>query len=92
MIEPRTAIVHEWFVNYAGSERVVEQMLQVSPEAELHALVDFLKGEERHYIGGRAVHTSFIQRLPFANPKFRSYLPLFPMAIEGLTCETMTSS
>lgn len=82
--QAKTAIVHEWFVNYAGSERVVEQMLHVSPEAQLHALVDFLKPEERHYIGGRKVNTSFIQGLPFANPKFRTYLPLFPMAIEGL--------
>jgi glycosyltransferase involved in cell wall biosynthesis len=28
------------------------------------------------------VHTSFIQHLPWANPHFRQYLPLMPLAIE----------
>lgn len=80
---PKIAIAHEWFVNYAGSERVVEQMLLVTPEAKLHALVDFLKAEERGYLGGRKANTSFIQNLPFAKNHFRKYLPLFPAAIEG---------
>jgi glycosyltransferase involved in cell wall biosynthesis len=32
----------------------------------------------------KPVCTSFIQRLPFAKTKFRSYLPLFPLAAEAL--------
>lgn len=80
----KQAIVHEWFVNYAGSERVVEQMLHVSPDAQVHALVDFLKENERFYLGGRKAKTTFLQHLPFANPRFRTYLPLFPLAIESL--------
>ena len=55
----KVALVHEWFVNYAGAERVVEQMLQAFPEAELFALVDFLEGADRHYLGGRSVNTTF---------------------------------
>lgn len=78
----RTAIVHEWFVNYAGSERVVECMVDVFPESELFALVDFLKAHERDYIKYKKVHTSFIQKLPFAESSFRTYLPLFPLAVE----------
>jgi len=81
-IEPKVALVHEWFVNYAGAERVVEQMLHAFPQAELFALVDFLKGDERHYLGGREVQTSFIQNLPFAKKHFRNYFSLFPMAVE----------
>ena len=41
-IEPRVAIVHEWLVNYAGSERVTEQLLRMYPDADLFAVVDFL--------------------------------------------------
>lgn len=82
--QPRTAIVHEWFVNYAGSERVVEQMLNVTPDAGLFALVDHLKENERGYLGGRKAKTTFIQNLPFSNPKFRAYLPWFPQAIESI--------
>jgi glycosyltransferase involved in cell wall biosynthesis len=77
----RVALVHDWFASYYGSERVVEQILACFPEADLFALVDLL-GDDRGFLGGRPVTTSFIQRLPFANPRFRHYLPLFPLAIE----------
>lgn len=78
----RVALVHEWFVSYAGSEKVVEQILRLFPQAELFAVVDFLADGERDFLGGRKVTTSFIQRLPGARKKFRNYLPLMPIAIE----------
>ena len=78
----KVAIVHEWFVNYAGSERVVEQMLKCFPEADLFAVVDFLKKEERGFIMNKPVTTSFIQSLPLARTKYRTYLPLMPLAVE----------
>lgn len=78
----KVAIVHEWFVNYAGSERVVEQILLCYPNADLFAVVDFLGPEERGFIGNRPVTTSFIQRLPGARKRYRNYLPLMPIAVE----------
>jgi len=78
----KVAIVHEWFVNYAGSEKVVEEILKVFPQADLFALVDFLPDDERGFLGGRRAHTSFIQRLPKARSAFRNYLPLMPLAVE----------
>jgi glycosyltransferase involved in cell wall biosynthesis len=80
----RVAIVHEWLDTYAGSERVLEQMLAVWPEADLYALCDFLPDRERGFLGGRTPRTSFIQRLPFARKRFRLYLGLMPLAIESL--------
>jgi glycosyltransferase involved in cell wall biosynthesis len=80
----KVAIVHEWLDTYAGSERVLEQMLAVWPEAELFALCDFLPDRERAFLGGRTPRTSFIQRLPFARKRFRAYLGLMPLAIESL--------
>ncbi len=79
----RIAIVHEWFVNHAGSEKVVEQMLQVFPQADVFALVDFLPEGKRSYLGGKEVKTSFIQRLPFSRNHFRNYFFLFPLAVES---------
>lgn len=78
----KTAVVHEWLVTYAGSERVCEQMLLLYPQAELFSLVDFLSDDLRKFIQFRPVHTSFIQKLPFARRRFRNYLPLMPLAIE----------
>ena len=78
----RVAIVHEWLASHAGSEKVVEQILQIYPEAELFSLVDFLAPEQRSFIGHRPVKTSFLQQLPFAKKAFRNYLPLMPLAVE----------
>lgn len=80
----KVAIVHEWLDTYAGSERVLEQMLAVFPEADLYALCDFLPEAERGFLGGRTPRTTFIQRLPFARRRFRNYLGLMPLAIESL--------
>ncbi|MCU0569819.1 MAG: glycosyltransferase family 4 protein [Oculatellaceae cyanobacterium Prado106] len=78
----KTAVIHEWLVTYAGSERVVEQILSIYPEADLFSLVEFLPDALKDFIQHKSVQTSFIQKLPFANPKFRQYLPLMPLAIE----------
>jgi glycosyltransferase involved in cell wall biosynthesis len=78
----KVAIVHEWLEHYAGSERVVAQLLQCYPQADMFAIVDFLPAAERAFLGGRAVQTSFIQRLPLARRRFRNYLQLMPLAVE----------
>lgn len=79
----KIAIVHDWFVTYAGAEKVVEQMLDVFPEADLFSVVDHL-GENRGFIKNKEVKTTFIQKLPFSKKKYRNYLPLMPLAIEQL--------
>lgn len=78
----RVAIVHDWLVTYAGAERVLEQILNIYPEADLFSLVDFLPNENRKFILNKKVNTSFIQKLPKAEMHYRNYLPLMPLAIE----------
>ncbi|CAG9208180.1 glycosyltransferase family 4 protein [Burkholderia vietnamiensis] len=78
----RVAIVHDWLVTYAGAERVLEQIIACFPDADLFSLVDFL--DDRAFVRGKPVTTSFIQKLPFARTKYRGYLPLMPLAIEQL--------
>ena len=78
----KIALVTDWYDVYAGSERVEEQILNVFPEADVFSLVDHLPDEIRGFLGGRKVHTSFIQKLPFSKNHFRSYLFLMPIAIE----------
>jgi len=83
-IKLKTAIVHEWLVNYAGSEKVVESFINIYPDADVFTLVDFLDDDLRNIIlKGKHSHTSFIQHLPYAKKQHRKYLPLFPKAIES---------
>lgn len=78
----RVAVVHEWLVTHAGSEKVVEQILKLFPEADVFSLVDFLTADQRDFIQHKPVTTSFIQRLPWARKHFRQYLFLMPFAVE----------
>lgn len=78
----KVAIIHDWLVTYAGAERVLEQMLQVYPDADLFSIVEFLEKKDRSFILDKKVNTSFIQILPFSKKIYRSYLPLMPLAIE----------
>lgn len=78
----KTAIVHDWLVTYAGAERALEQILSLYPEADLYSLVDFIPQDQRAFIRNKKVKTSFLQSLPFAKNKYRSYLPFMPFAIE----------
>lgn len=80
----KVAIVHDWLVTYAGAERVLEQLLNIFPEADLYSIVDFLPENNRAFIKNKKVTTSFIQNLPKAKTKYRNYLPLMPLAIEQL--------
>ncbi|NYH19511.1 glycosyltransferase family 4 protein [Paraburkholderia bryophila] len=76
----RVAIVHDWLVAPGGAEKVLEQIIECFPDADLFSLVDFL--EDRRPLGGKPVTTSFIQRLPFARRRYRAYLALMPLAVE----------
>ena len=80
----KIALVHEWFVDYSGSERVVEQMLNCFPQADVFCLVDFLAEDGRGFLQNKPTKRTFIQNLPFSFKKFRNYLPLMPLAIEQL--------
>ena len=78
----KVAAVHEWLDTYAGSERVLEEILAMYPQADVFVMVDFLPAAQRAFLRGRRVTTSFIQHLPFARKRFRWYLPLMPFAVE----------
>ena len=82
--KPRIAIVHDWLTVYGGGEKVLEKMLETWPEADLFSVVDFVPENLRFFLKGRTPKTTFIQRLPWAKTRYRSYLPLMPLAIEQL--------
>ena len=81
----RIAIVHDWLVTDAGAEKVLKNIIDVYPNADIFSLVDFLSDKDRkNVINGKFAKTTFIQNLPFSKKHFRNYLPLFPKAIETI--------
>ena len=76
-----TALVHDWLVTRAGAEKVLEAIYEEYP-GDIFTLVHDPKQFVQSSLSGADVSTSFIQNLPFGKSKYRSYLPLFPLAIE----------
>ena len=78
----RVAIVHDWLVNYGGSERVVEELLKIYPEADIFTLVYDEKKMGKIFPRDR-VHTSFLQKLPFSTKLYTKLLSFMPKAFES---------
>jgi len=64
-----------------GGERTLHAIAEAYP-APIHTLVHDAKRLKEGVFAGKQIHTSFIQKLPFASRLYRYYLPLFPLAIE----------
>jgi len=80
----RVALVHDWLTGMRGGERVLERMIELYPDAEIHTLLH-VPGSVSGTIEARPIHTTFVQRLPGAATRYRWYLPVFPWAIEQLS-------
>ncbi|MCE9500509.1 MAG: glycosyltransferase family 4 protein, partial [Leptospira sp.] len=77
----KVAIIHDWLTGMRGGELVLDSLLKIFPGAELFTLI-YNKGKLNERIENRIIHTAFTDRLPFKSTKYRSFLPLFPTAIE----------
>src|SRR5271165_5479600 len=78
----RTAIVHEWLVTYAGSEKVLSEMLKEFPHADIFCLVDFSDGRFREKFLGKTFRTSILQNFRLMPKLYRYLFPLMPISIE----------
>ncbi|MBI5379340.1 MAG: glycosyltransferase [Nitrospirae bacterium] len=77
----KVAIVHDWLTGMRGGERCLEVFCELFPDATLFTLFHF-KGSVSPTIEGMAIRTSFLQRFPGLERRYRYYLPLFPLAVE----------
>jgi glycosyltransferase involved in cell wall biosynthesis len=73
----RVAIAHDWLVRYAGSERVVEQLLRAFPGARV--LTTFLDADSLPAAFAVA-EPSFLDRIPQARDHHEWFLGLMPLA------------
>lgn len=82
MKTPKVAIIHDWLVVAGGGEKVLSEIINIFPDADIFSTVDFLADEHRGIIKNKKVTTTFIQKLPWAEKKYRNYLTLMTYAIE----------
>src|SRR6476620_10221392 len=77
----RSAIVHDWLTIPGGSEKVLFELLELLPDAELFTAV--YDRERWPALQDRDVNVSFIDRLPGARRHYPKLLPLMNMAFES---------
>lgn len=76
----KTAVTHDWLLEYAGAERVFEQLLQITGE-NTDVFTTVFDDSELLFLRNYKVKESFIAKLPFGRRKYRLYLPLMPFAV-----------
>ncbi len=77
----RVALVHDWLTGMRGGEKVLEAIANGSAAAEIYTLIH-LPGKVGGPLEDHPIHTSFLQRIPGIGRHYRTFLPLFPSAIE----------
>ena len=80
---PQIALVHDYFVQMGGAEKVAEALSQTFPTAPLYATVA-LEHRLPEGLRNTEIRTSFMQKMPAVESKFRQYFWLYPFAVESL--------
>jgi hypothetical protein len=63
-----------------GAERVVEELIRMLPNADLHATVA-LPELMPQGLAGRQVGTTWMQHMPLMKQYYRLYFMLYPLAV-----------
>lgn len=81
MKKPKVAIVHDYFNQYGGGERVVEAMNEVWPQASVYTSLF-----DRNLMGGwlkippEKIKTNLVSKLPFSDYLQKHYFFAYPLA------------
>ena len=77
----KVAIVCDWIKDWGWAEIVLEQFLEIFPDADIFTSI-FFQGNNPLF-KWRKVTTSFIQKIPFLNKSHKLALTLRPLAFES---------
>jgi glycosyltransferase involved in cell wall biosynthesis len=77
----KVAIVCDWIKDWWGAELVLQQIMEVFPQADIFSSVFWQ--QDNPIFKNKKVTTSFIQKLPVLNTSHKLALTLRPQAFEG---------
>lgn len=77
----KIAIVCDWIKDWGWAELVLEQLMEIFPQADIFTSVFF--GENNPVFKNRKITTSFIQKIPLLNKSHKLALTLRPLAFES---------
>lgn len=74
-------LLHEWLLTRGGSERVVDELLNVFP---IESVVTLFYRRDYELPRSVPVRSSFLNRLPRVGAYYRQLLPFYPIAVSAL--------
>ena len=77
----KLALIHDWLNQMGGAEDVLENFVELYPNAPLYTSIYWRDGMPAHWRNWD-IRTSFIDTLPLAYSKQQLYFPLYPSAFE----------
>ena len=83
----RIALVHDYFVQMGGAERVAEAMHDSFPAAPIYTTVALPQSLPKR-LRAADIRTSPMQHLPALDRRFRHYFMLYPFAVEHFDLST----
>ena len=81
LMKGKVAVIHDWLTGMRGGEKVLEEILQLYPEADLYTL--FLeKNKISERISSHPIFVSRLNRNRWIRKYYQYFLPFFPCHVE----------
>ncbi|MDB2609475.1 glycosyltransferase [Paracoccaceae bacterium] len=78
----KVALIHDWLVDFGGAEVVLQNLVEIYPDADLFTAIDFLGKDERSFLKKTNITTSWLQKIPFVSKFYRYLMPLMFRVVE----------
>lgn len=76
------AIIHDWLSEFAGADKVLWQLKQIYPQADIYtSIYDSSKVKQ---FDNYKIYTTYLQKIPFSKTLRPIMVPLMPLAFEQL--------
>ena len=79
----KIALIHDWLIGLAGGEKVLEALIELY-DGPIYTLFKDQKVIDESPFAKSEIHTSFLQRVPHIEKRYRNLFPFYPKAIESL--------
>lgn len=77
--QARVALVHDWLNQIGGAENVLDELVDLFPDAPIYTSMYAPEKMPAHYRSW-PIHTSYMQALPGVTTHHQAYLPFYPSA------------
>jgi glycosyltransferase involved in cell wall biosynthesis len=77
----KVALIHDWLTGMRGGEYVLQAIAELFPRPDLFTLL-YVPGKIAPELTILKRHTSWLQKIPNAEKRYRHFLPLMPSMIE----------